>query len=51
MIKEALRRYQELTFPDPKVGGPDKDYPQITGLNVHVNNPYKPMDFEMDESC
>ena len=51
VIQEALVRYKGLTFPNDKVGGADKNYPQITGLNVHVANPYKPMDFEMDESC
>ena len=41
----------ELTFPDDKVGGQDGDFSQITGLNVHIIQAYKPMDFEMDESC
>jgi len=50
VIQEALVRYKGLTFPDAEVGGADKNYPKITGLNVHITNAYKPMDFEMDES-
>lgn len=51
VIQAALVRYKMLVFPDAQVGGADSKYPQITGLNVHIIQPYKAMDFKMDESC
>uniref|UniRef100_A0A7M5XP63 Beta-hexosaminidase n=1 Tax=Clytia hemisphaerica TaxID=252671 RepID=A0A7M5XP63_9CNID len=50
VIQAALVRYKMIAFPDAQVGGADSNYPQITGLNVHIIQPYKAMDFKMDES-
>lgn len=50
VLIEALVRYKSLTFPDGDKSV-DGKVEAITSLNVHVEQPYKPMTLDMDEGC